>query len=83
MFEGRQIVFAQLVVTRGTGGRVLFFLYSDDFEADYARFRSAGIEFPEGPSEEDYGKVAVFKDLYGNRIDLIEPRPDDHVRSGN
>ena len=57
-----------------TGGRVLFFLNTDDFDSDYAKFRSAGIEFTEGPSEADYGKVAVFKDLYGNRIDLIEPR---------
>ena len=57
-----------------TGGRVLFFLHTDNFDADYARFRSAGIEFTEGPSETEYGKVAVFKDLYGNRIDLIDPR---------
>ena len=57
-----------------TGGRVLFFLHTDDFDSDYARFRAAGIEFTEGPWEESYGKVAVFKDLYGNRIDLIEPR---------
>ena len=52
-----------------TGGRVLFFLHTDDFDSDYARFRAAGIEFTEGPWEESYGKVAVFKDLYGNRID--------------
>jgi len=59
-----------------TGGRVLFFFHTDDFDADYARFRAAGIEFTEGPWEDYYGKVAVFKDLYGNRIDLIEPRAD-------
>jgi catechol 2,3-dioxygenase-like lactoylglutathione lyase family enzyme len=57
-----------------TGGRVLFFLHTDNFDADYARFKSSGIEFTEGPSEADHGKVAVFKDLYGNRIDLIQPR---------
>jgi catechol 2,3-dioxygenase-like lactoylglutathione lyase family enzyme len=57
-----------------TGGRVLFFLHTDNFDADYARFRLAGIDFAEGPLEAEYGKVAVFKDLYGNRIDLIEPR---------
>jgi catechol 2,3-dioxygenase-like lactoylglutathione lyase family enzyme len=55
-----------------TGGRVLFFLQTDNFDADYARFRSAGIEFTEGLWEDYYGKVAVFEDLYGNRIDLIE-----------
>jgi len=57
-----------------TGGRVLFFLHTDNFDADYARFKSSGIEFTEGPSEAAHGKVAVFKDLYGNRIDLIRPR---------
>jgi catechol 2,3-dioxygenase-like lactoylglutathione lyase family enzyme len=56
------------------GGRVLFFLHTDAFDADYAKFRSLGVEFTEGPFEQPYGKVAVFKDLYGNRIDLIEPR---------
>src|SRR5438093_4694320 len=62
-----------------TGGHVLFFLHTDDCDSDYARFRAAGIEFTEGPSEESYGKVAVFKDLYGNRIDLIEPRTQEEA----
>ena len=44
-----------------------------DFDSDYERFRGLGIEFTEGPWEHSYGKVAVFKDLYGNRIDLIQP----------
>jgi catechol 2,3-dioxygenase-like lactoylglutathione lyase family enzyme len=57
-----------------TGGRVLFFLHTDDFDTDYARFKEMGIQFTEGPSDTDYGKVAVFKDLYGNRIDFIQPR---------
>ena len=56
-----------------TGGRVLFFLHSDDFDNDYARLQSVGVEFTEGPWEDDYGKAAVFRDLYGNRIDLIAP----------
>lgn len=47
------------------GGRVLFFMHTDDFDADYAAFRSKGIEFTEGPWDDSYGKVAVFKDLYG------------------
>jgi catechol 2,3-dioxygenase-like lactoylglutathione lyase family enzyme len=57
-----------------TGGRVLFFFHTDDFEKDYEFFRSKGVEFIEGPWDHSYGKVAVFKDLYGNRIDLIEPK---------
>ena len=61
-----------------TGGRVLFFLHTDDFERDYASFRSKGIEFTEGPWDRSYGRVAVFKDLYGNRIDLIQPNDSAH-----
>ena len=60
-------------IGKQTGGRVLFYLHTNDFDSDYASFRSMGVEFTEGPSTQSYGKVAVFKDLYGNRIDLIEP----------
>ena len=56
-----------------TGGRVLFFLHTDDFETDYAAFCAKGVEFVEGPRNEPHGRVGVFKDLYGNRIDLIAP----------
>jgi predicted enzyme related to lactoylglutathione lyase len=56
-----------------TGGRVLFFLHTDDCDAEYERLRSQGIEFTEEPCSRHYGRVAVFKDLYGNRIDLVEP----------
>jgi catechol 2,3-dioxygenase-like lactoylglutathione lyase family enzyme len=60
-------------VGKQAGGRVLFFFHTDDFNADYEHFRAQGVEFTEGPFEHEYGKVAVFKDLYGNRIDLIQP----------
>jgi catechol 2,3-dioxygenase-like lactoylglutathione lyase family enzyme len=56
------------------GGRVLFFFHTDDFTGDYARLASAGVEFLESPRNETYGIVAVFKDLYGNRMDLIQPQ---------
>ena len=55
-----------------TGGRVFLFLTTDDFAADYARLRSAGVTFLEVPRLEPYGSVAVFEDLYGNRWDLLE-----------
>jgi catechol 2,3-dioxygenase-like lactoylglutathione lyase family enzyme len=55
-----------------TGGRVGFFLETDDFARDHARFRKAGVIFQEEPRHEPYGTVAVFADLYGNRWDLIE-----------
>lgn len=57
-----------------TGGRVGFFLETDDFARDYARFTERGVRFLEAPRHEPYGSVAVFEDLYGNKWDLIEPR---------
>ena len=54
-----------------TGGRVGFFLHSDDFDADYARLKSAGVSFEEAPRRESYGSVAVFRDPFGNRWDLL------------
>jgi catechol 2,3-dioxygenase-like lactoylglutathione lyase family enzyme len=55
-----------------TGGRVFLFLYTPDFDADYARFAAAGVRFVETPRREAWGKFVVFEDLYGNRWDLIE-----------
>ena len=57
-----------------TGGRVGFFLETDDFSRDHARFLAKGVRFLEQPRVEPYGTVAVFEDLYGNRFDLIEPK---------
>ena len=57
-----------------TGGRVFLFLQTDDFWRDYNDFVEKGIEFARPPKVEEYGTVAVFKDLYGNLWDLIQPR---------
>ncbi len=57
-----------------TGGRVGLFLDTDDFARDHARMLAAGVRFEEPPRHEPYGTVAVFRDLYGNRWDLVEPR---------
>ncbi|NVK35272.1 MAG: VOC family protein [Rhodobacteraceae bacterium] len=54
------------------GGRVFLFLQTDDFWRDYEMYKSRGIEFIRDPKKQDYGTVAVFKDLYGNLWDLIE-----------
>jgi len=59
-----------------TGGRVFLFLHTDDFRRDYERLIARGIAFVRPPAEEPYGTVAVFEDLYGNKWDLIEPRPN-------
>lgn len=57
------------------GGRVFLFLHTDDCRRDHARLLARGVAFEEAPRDEPYGVVAVFRDLYGNRWDLIEPRP--------
>jgi predicted enzyme related to lactoylglutathione lyase len=57
-----------------TGGRVFIFLETDDFWRDYDRLVERGVVFVRPPSDEPYGTVAVFEDLYGNRFDLIQPK---------
>lgn len=54
-----------------TGGRVFLFIHTEDFDLDYAALVARGVEFVRGPTDEAYGRVAVFLDLYGNKIDLI------------
>jgi catechol 2,3-dioxygenase-like lactoylglutathione lyase family enzyme len=56
-----------------TGGRVFLFLHTDNFQHDYEFLKNNGVRFVREPSSEPYGTVAVFADLYGNLIDLIEP----------
>jgi catechol 2,3-dioxygenase-like lactoylglutathione lyase family enzyme len=56
-----------------TGGRVAFFLHTDDFARDHAAMSARGVQFLGAPRTEPYGRVVVFEDLYGNRWDFIEP----------
>jgi catechol 2,3-dioxygenase-like lactoylglutathione lyase family enzyme len=56
-----------------TGGRVFLFLQTDDFARDHAAFIAAGVVFEEAPRNEPYGTVAVWRDPFGNRWDLIGP----------
>jgi len=56
------------------GGRVAFFLETDDFARDHAMFIAKGVRFAEAPRHEAYGSVAVFEDPFGNTWDLIEPK---------
>jgi len=60
------------------GGRVFLFLATDDFDRDYNNYLAKGIEFVRKPKVADYGKVAVFKDLYGNLWDLVQ-FGEDHI----
>ena len=55
-----------------TGGRVMLFLDTDDFDRDFRAWSDRGVRFVEPPRTEAYGVVAVFEDLYGNRWDLIQ-----------
>ena len=57
-----------------TGGRVFLFLHTDNFSRDYESYKARGVVFVRDPKEEPYGTVAVFKDLYGNLWDLVQPR---------
>ena len=61
-----------------TGGRVGFFLFTDDFWRDYNKMVDRKIRFVRPPTEFEYGTVAVFEDLYGNLWDLIEPNQNNN-----
>jgi catechol 2,3-dioxygenase-like lactoylglutathione lyase family enzyme len=56
-----------------SGGGVFLIRKTNDFDRDYARFVSQGIEFLEVPRSEAYAKVVVFRDVFGNTWDLIGP----------
>jgi len=58
-----------------TGGRVFLFLHTDDFWRDYREMIARKVKFTRPPSEESYGTVAVFEDLYGNLWDLLQLKP--------
>ena len=60
-----------------SGGRVGFFLFTDDFWRDYNKMIDRKIGFIKPPTEFEYGTVAVFEDLYGNLWDLIEPNENN------
>ncbi|MEM9383430.1 MAG: VOC family protein [Pseudomonadota bacterium] len=62
----------ETLVGKQCGGRVCFFLGTDDFARDYEKMRSRGVTFVRAPRYEPYGTVAVFEDLYGNGWDLLQ-----------
>jgi len=62
-----------------TGGRVFLFLHTDNFERDYQDLLDNQIEMIRPPKKEIYGTVAVFKDIYGNLWDLIEPTGENKL----
>jgi len=64
----------EAAIGQQTGGRVSFFLHTDNFARDYAAMRAKGVSFKEDPRHEAYGSVVVFEDPFGNLWDLIEPK---------
>jgi catechol 2,3-dioxygenase-like lactoylglutathione lyase family enzyme len=57
-----------------TGGRVGFFLKTDDFDSDYANMKAAGVTFEEEPRDMPYAKVVVWRDPFGNRWDMLQSK---------
>ena len=55
-----------------TGGRVFLFLNTDNFDGEYQRLSSLGVNFLEEPRDEPYAKVVVFQDPFGNKWDLLQ-----------
>ena len=78
--SGSNLLLARATLEQGScvgnqsGGRVFLFLHTDDFWRDYRAMCAKGVKFKEEPREENYGTVAVFEDLYGNRWDLLQPK---------
>jgi catechol 2,3-dioxygenase-like lactoylglutathione lyase family enzyme len=77
--QGAQILLARAAnedqskaIGNSTGGRVGFFLYTNNFDETYDHYTSHSVEFIEKPRNESFGRVVVFKDRYGNKWDLIE-----------
>ena len=77
--QGAALLLAQAVtpeqraaIGNQSGGRVMFFLYTDNFDRDYARMAEHNVAFTEEPRQEEFGKVVVFADKYGNKWDFIE-----------
>ena len=77
--EGAKILLAKATndqqksaIGNSTGGRVGFFLYTDNFAETYQSYLACDVEFTETPRNEKFGQVVVFKDMYGNKWDLIE-----------
>lgn len=78
--QGSQVLLARAAsaeqarhIGNQTGGRVFLFLHTDDFWRDYRAYQAKGVVFVREPKEEPYGIVAVFRDLYGNLWDLLQP----------
>ncbi len=64
----------EAAVGKQAGDNVFLSIRTDDFERDYRELKDKGVNFITHPEDREWGKDAVFEDLYGNLIDLIQPR---------
>ena len=62
-----------VAVGNQVAGRVGFFLHVDDFGESFERMTRAGVDFITEPRDESYGRVVVFRDIAGNKWDMIGP----------
>ncbi len=67
------------VIGKQAGGRVFLFLATDNVQRDYQALHAKGVEFVQKPTEQPYGTVAIFKDLYGHHWDLIQHAPEHRL----
>ncbi|WP_370242572.1 VOC family protein [Marisediminitalea sp.] len=67
----------EMVVGKQAGDQVLFVLQTNDFWRDYKSMQSKGVNFIETPRDEEYGTVAIFEDLYGNKWDLLQVKDEE------
>lgn len=63
----------QKAIGNQSGNLVFLIMHTDNIDRDYIQFQNEGVVFIQAPKPQAYGKVAIFKDLYGNLWDLIEP----------
>ncbi|MGD0644989.1 MAG: VOC family protein [Candidatus Bathyarchaeia archaeon] len=54
------------------GDHVFLTLETDDCRRDYKTMKAKRVKFYGKPTEKPYGVEAVFENLYGNLIDLIQ-----------
>ena len=64
----------QKAIGNQTGGRVFLFMHTNDLDGYYQHLKKNEVEIVREPSEESFGKVFVFADLYGNLWDIIQPK---------
>lgn len=56
-----------------TGGRVFLYLFTDNFDRDYARYKEIGVKFVRKPTVYGMERLLFLEDLYGNMWDLLKP----------